>query len=317
MRLLAVRRRPEIGAAVHVGAGVHHLVGAALPVVVVDLHALVRIVVDRLAGLGIDALGPIDFLGILGGLEECAVAAVEQVFEAVAVGEREDLRPRRRLAVDDDLRAAGVIIVDVVRRVLEMPLHLAGRGIERDGAVGEQVVTRPVRRIVARRRIAGAPIGDVGGRIVGAGDVERAAAGLPGVVIVFPGLAAGLARRRHRERLPFLLAGLGIERREPAAHAVVAAGAADDHGILERERRRGDLHVGLIVQVLVPDDLAGLLVGRDHPAVEAGDRDDEIAPQRDAAVAVGLLHARDPSSRRFVRRCPSARRSCRRRSRRR
>ena len=45
---------------------------------------------------------------------------------------------------------------------------------------------------------------------------------------------------------------------------------ADDDRVLERERRRGDLEVGLVEQVLVPHDLAGLLVGRDHAPVEAG-----------------------------------------------
>ena len=175
--------------------------------------------------------------------------------------------------------------------MLEVPRHLAGRGVERDRAVGEEVVARPIGGIVARRGVARSPIGQVGRRIVGAGDVERAAAGLPGVGLVLPGLAAGLARRRDRERLPFELAGLGVERGDPAAHAVVAAGAADDDLVLERERRGGDLHAVLVVQVGVPDDLAGLLVGRDHAPVETGDGDDEIAPQRDAAVPVRLLLA--------------------------
>src|SRR5262249_62116329 len=96
----------------------------------------------------------------------------------------------------------------------------------------------------------------------------------------------------HREGLPLHIAGLRIQRGDPAAHAIVAAGAADDDGILERERRGGDLHAVLIVQVLVPNDLAGLLVGRDHAAVEPGDGDDEVAPQSDATVAVRLLLAR-------------------------
>ncbi len=157
--------------------------------------------------------------------------------------------------------------------------------------IGEEIVARAVRRIVARGRISGTPISQIGRWIVGARDVERATARLPGVDLVLPSLAARLAGRRHRKSLPLLLAGLGIERREPAAHAVVAAGAANDHRILERQRRRGDFHVGLIVEVLVPHDLAGFLVGGDHPAVEAGNRNDEIAPQRDAAVAIGLLHA--------------------------
>ncbi len=177
----------------------------------------------------------------------------------------------------------------VVRGVLEVPLHLAGGGIEGDGAFGEQIVARPVGGIVARRRIAGAPIGEVALRIVGAGDVERAAAGAPGVGLVLPGLAAGLARRRDHERLPLRVAGLGIDAGEPVAYAVVAAGRADEDRILERERRCGQLQVGLVAELLVPDDLPALLVGGDDAPIEAGHRYDQIVPQRDAAVAVGLL----------------------------
>src|SRR5262249_22474611 len=143
-----------------------------------------------------------------------------------------------------------------------------------------EVVAGPIGRVVFRRGIAGAPIGDVGVGIVGAGDIERAAAGPPGVVLVLPGLVAGLAGAGDRERLPFDVAGLRIERRDPVAHAAVAAGGADDDLVLERERRRVEIDVGLIVELFVPDDLAGVAVGRDDAGVAAGDRDDEVAPQR-------------------------------------
>src|ERR1700681_3198155 len=111
------------------------------------------------------------------------------------------------LAVDDDLRAARIIVAVVVGGVLEVPLHLAGRGIEGDGAFREEIVAGTVGGIVSRRRIAGSPIGEVGLRIVGAGDVERAAAGPPCLGLVLPGLAARLARGRDHERLPLRLAG--------------------------------------------------------------------------------------------------------------
>ncbi len=289
---LAERRRPEIGAAMHVGAGVLHHVAATVPRQRVILDVLARIIVDRLAGLGIDALGPGDLGGILHGLEELAVLPVERVMESVAIGVDEELAILAvHLAVDDDLRAAGIVVAVVVGGVLEVPRHLSGGGVVGDGAVGEEIVAGAVGRIVARRRIARAPIGQVGGGIKGARDVEGAAAGLPGIGLVLPGFAAGLAGCGDREALPFQVAGLRVERGHPAAHAVVAAGAADDHGILQRERRRGDLHALLVEQVLVPDDLSSLLVGRDHAPVETGDRDHQVVPKRDAAVAVGLLLA--------------------------
>src|SRR5580704_9713178 len=99
------------------------------------------------------------------------------------------------LGVEQDVGAGLVIIHRVVRRVLVEPLDPSVRRIDRQRAVGEEVVAGPVGGVVFRRRIAGAPIGDVGRGIVGAGDIERAAAGLPGIVLVLPGLAAGLARR--------------------------------------------------------------------------------------------------------------------------
>src|SRR5262249_56758472 len=131
-------------------------------------------------------------------------------------------------------------------------------------------------------RVASAPIGDVVLRIIGAGHVERAAAGLPGVLLVLPGLAAGLAGGGDHERLPLLLAGLGIEASEPVADAVVAARGADHDRILERKRRGREFEVGLVAVLLVPDDLTGLGVGCDDAPVIAGDRDHQIAPQRDA-----------------------------------
>ena len=148
--------------------------------------------------------------------------------------------------------------------------------------------------------------------IIGAGDVEGAAAGLPCAMIVLPGLAAGLAGGRDRIGLPLGVAGPGVERRHPVAQAAVAAGAADDNGILERERGGGEFEVGLVEQALVPHHRAGLLVGRDDPAGIAGDRDHEILPQRERRGCGPASRAWGPSSTGTCRRCRTARRSWRR-----
>src|SRR5262249_46858331 len=215
-RLLTEGGWPEVGAAVHVRTGALHDLGATLPREREILHVLGGIVVDRLAGLRIDALGPGDLGGILHGFQELAVLPVERVVEAVAVGMDEELAVlAAELAVDDDLRAAGVVVAVVVGGMLGVPADLAGGGVGRDRTVGEEIGDGPIGGIVARRWIAGAPIGQVGGGIIGAGDVKRAAAGLPGIGLVLPGLAAGLARRRHRESLPLHVAGLRIERSDP------------------------------------------------------------------------------------------------------
>ena len=177
----------------------------------IDLDVLGRIVVDRLAGLLVDALGPVDVhVGL--GHDHRAVRPLHRVEEAVARGMRHQLaRLARDLAVDEDVRADLVEIPHVAGRVLEVPVHLAGVGIVRDRAVGEEVVARPIGRIVHRHRVAGPPEGLVGGGIVGSGHPQGAAAGLPGVVLVLPGFAAGLAGRRNGVFLPEPLAGLGVE----------------------------------------------------------------------------------------------------------
>src|SRR5262249_30545444 len=168
------------------------------------------------------------------------------------------------LAVDQDLRAGGIPVPVVTGSVLEIPVHLSAVGVPGDHAVGEQIVAGPIGRIEHRHRIAGAPDHLVGRDIVAAGHPHGAAAGLPGVVLVLPGLAAGLARSRDRVLLPDELAGLGIESGDPVAHAAVAAGGADDDLILDGERRSSELEIGLTVaHVRLPDDLASILIGRD------------------------------------------------------
>ena len=86
--LLAVGRRPEIIAARHARAHAARLFAIEdfLDRRSVALQILGRVVVDGLAGLGVDALGPGHLRHILGRLEELPVEPVERVVEAVARG---------------------------------------------------------------------------------------------------------------------------------------------------------------------------------------------------------------------------------------
>ena len=121
--LLAVGGRPVIGAAG--GVGTHpprHLVVVHIGALGIELEVLAGLVLDRLAGLGIDALGPGDLIDMLGGLEELAVAAIEDVFEAVAARMRDDLAILAvHLGVDEDVGAGLVVVAVVVGRILEIP----------------------------------------------------------------------------------------------------------------------------------------------------------------------------------------------------
>ena len=125
----------------------------------------------------------------------------------------------------------------------------------------------------------------VGGDVVAAGDPHGAAAGCPGIVIVLPGLAAGLARRRDHVIAPGQLAGLGVEAGDEVAHPMIAAGSTHHNLVLDGERGGGELQIHLlVVEIGLPFDLAGFLVGGDHARRIVRGRDDERAPQRGAAV---------------------------------
>src|SRR5262249_849334 len=154
-----------------------------------------------------------------------------------------------------------------------------------------------------RHRVAGAPDHLVARHVVGAGHPHGATAGLPGVVLVLPRFAARLARRRDDVVLPNHLAGGGVERGDEVAHALIAAGGADDDLVLDRERRGGDLQVRLAVgEVRLPHDFAVVLVGGDDARRIVGTGDDEIAPERGATVRqwhffLARIHAPDDASR--------------------
>src|ERR1019366_2218513 len=153
--LLAVGGRPVIGAAGGVWADApRHLVVVRIGRLGVELEVLGGIVFDRLAGLGIDALGPGHLIDMLGGLEELAVAAVENVFKAVAARMGDDLAILAvHLGVEQDVGAGLVVVAVVVGRVLEIPADLAVGGIEREHARGVEVVARTARRVIARNRV--------------------------------------------------------------------------------------------------------------------------------------------------------------------
>src|SRR5262249_57841816 len=113
--LLAVGRRPIVVAAGGVRAdAAGALVGIDLRPFGIDLEVLARIILDRLAGLGVDTLGPGHFLDVLHRLDELAVATIEGVVEAVAAGMRDDLAVLAiHLGVGEDV-GAGLVLVAAV-----------------------------------------------------------------------------------------------------------------------------------------------------------------------------------------------------------
>ena len=134
-----------------------------------------------------------------------------------------------------------VVVPDVVRRELEMPLQFSGLRIQRDDRIRVEVVAFAIVAVEIRRRIAGRPIEGVELRIVGACQPRgrsrvRDAASLPR-------FRSRLAWRRHRPEAPHFFARCLIECGEKAAHAFVTAGRAGNHEVPDDERRAGGVVV--------------------------------------------------------------------------
>ena len=266
---------------------------------VVDLHVELRIVVERLSGLRIESFRPVQVVDVLPASEELAVGAIDRVVEPVAREVADDLPASavdRRVVQHVD--ADFVEVPRIVRGVLEVPGQRTCVDVHRHHGVRVQIVAGTRLRIVDRHRVARAPDRELRRRIVRAGLPEATAAGLPRVVLVLPGLAARIARLRHDVPAPELLARTRVERRDPSAGLRVAGSVGHDHFAVGGDRRRVESFLAAEFvgrrHHLVPHDLAGVAVRRNHTAVgQIGDH--EILPERDAARArqVALvLHAR-------------------------
>ena len=88
--------------------------------------------------------------------DQPAVAAIVHVDEAglAAVDDARDHLAVLVAHVDEDRRARGVEVPDIVRDVLVVPLVLAGVEIDRDERIGIEIVAGANRAIQVRRRIA-------------------------------------------------------------------------------------------------------------------------------------------------------------------
>ena len=137
-RRIIGRRRPVLAAHVARAGDGYQVVLARHHGGIVGLHRQLWIVLGRLAGFRVQALGPGQLLDERQTPEERPVVAIHRVGEAVAVGLEVDMRltPVHR-RVDQHVLGHAVIVERVVRGVLEMPLDLAGIGISEDQSENE------------------------------------------------------------------------------------------------------------------------------------------------------------------------------------
>ena len=149
---------------------------------------------DDRPAFGREAAGPGHVLRVLLAEQELAVGAIEHVEESVAVGLHQELaRPALPGGIDQRRRLLRVVVPDIVRRELKVPLQLSGFRIQRDDRIRIEVVAAAIVANQIGRRIAGRPVQRVELRIVGAGQPRGRARMLDALSL--PGLGLRLAGR--------------------------------------------------------------------------------------------------------------------------
>src|SRR5215831_16712269 len=119
--------------------------------------------------------------------DDLTVEAIHRVEEAVARRMGNQLAPLvSDVAVDEDVGPNFVVVPHVAWRILKIPVHIAAFGTQGNDTVGIKIVARPIFGVILRRWVPGSPEGLIGIGIIGPGDPNGAAAGLPSVVGVLP-----------------------------------------------------------------------------------------------------------------------------------
>src|SRR5258707_9040208 len=118
-----------------------------------------------------------------------------------------------------------------MRRELKMPLQLSGVGVQREHAIGVEIIAGPRAAIEIWRRITRAPVQRAEFGIVGSRHPSGAAA--TQIRIARPTFGAGLATAWNGPEAPGQLAGLRIEGGKEASYAAVTPGGADDNFALD------------------------------------------------------------------------------------
>ena len=132
------------------------------------------------AALSIESFGPIKFFDERNAVEKFSIRPVEHVVEAIPVGLQQQFPgPPSEVSVHQDRRLVRIPIMRVMRHELEIPLHLSRIGIEREDAIGIQIVPGPVAAVESGR---GLPVGrraiQLG--VVGPGGPSRSASLIKG-----------------------------------------------------------------------------------------------------------------------------------------
>ena len=163
-----------------------------------------------------------------------------------------------------------------------MPFQLAAVRIQGEERAGVEVVSRTNVSVVIRPGIPRAPVEQVQLGIVRAGQPGRGSAVLPRVAS--PRLRPGFARRRHGPEAPDPIARPWVVRIEKSANATLSASDADNHLVLDCQRRasRGVVQ-RWIRERLPPHDAASARIERDELRIQ-GREEQRAAEDRQPAI---------------------------------
>ena len=171
-----------------------------------------------------------------------------------------------------------------MRRELKVPLQFSGVRIERQHAIGIQIVAGTNAAVEVRARVAGGPVQRVGFRVVRARHPRGAAA--VQVQIPGPAFGAGFSRSRNSPETPRQFSRGRVIRRHKATHAVVSARGTNDHLVVHHQGRAGGAVVLVPVRVrYVPQQVSRTSVQAKQMGV-VGQPVHPRVPQRDAAAEV-------------------------------
>ena len=247
--------------------------------------------------------------------DRCAGFAIQDEEERLLgwLGQRLDAAAVQR-HVEQDGRAREVVVPQAVMDGLVVPLPLAGLDIERDEALVEQRVARPVAAVIIARRHFDGQVDQAELEVRAHLRPHAHVAVLQGRFIL-PGVVAKLAGLRNRVENPQPLARLHVE----AAHVALrvahrlrdmagSMGGADDHHVARDERRgiqaelRGDgIEILIVVELQIHD--AGAAEGRDRHARPGVQGDHPVAGRHVDDALIRSVGARPVRRRPGPRRC--------------
>ena len=133
--------------------------------------------------------------------QRLAGLAVEDEHDAVGPHRRQGLAgAARERRVVEHQRRAEIVLPDVVMDRLKIPAHLSRLEIERDHGIVEEIVAGPQLAAVLRHRVPGRQVHQPELGVDRRRRPDRAAAVLPDVAVLRPGLVTRLAGSRARRR---------------------------------------------------------------------------------------------------------------------